>query len=60
MERNDVRAAGNRRPQRSLDYLRKRSQHRIWWNSARVVLRRGHFGERVGQPTGHCAVGKRV
>jgi hypothetical protein len=28
------------RPQRSLDYLRKRSQHRIWWNSSRLALRR--------------------
>ena len=60
MERNDAPAAGRNRPQRSLDYLRKRSQHRVWWNSARVALRRGRSGEPLNQPTGHSAIGKRV
>lgn len=61
MESNDSRAAGRVRAQRSLDYLRRRSQHRIWWNSARVALRRGHSGEPINQPTtGHGALGKRV
>jgi len=44
MERNEARAVGRGRPERSLEYLRKRSQHRVRWNSARVVLRRGHRG----------------
>jgi len=60
MERNEARAVGCDRPQRSLNYLRKRSQHRVWWNSARVAIRRGQSGEPLHQPTGHCAVGKRV
>ena len=60
MEHNEARAVGRDRPQRSLDYLRKRSQHRVWWNSARVTLRRGQQGEPLNQPTGHCAIGKRV
>jgi hypothetical protein len=51
---------GRNRPQRSLDYLRKRSQHRIWWNSARVALRRKHFGEPLNQPAGRSAIGKRA
>jgi hypothetical protein len=60
MKRNNVRATGRERSQRSLDYLRKRSQHRVWWNCARVALRRGQSGEPLYQPTGHCAIGKRV
>lgn len=60
MERNEVRATGRGRPRRSLDYLRKRSQHRVWWNSARVALRRGRSGEPLNQPTGHYAIGKRA
>lgn len=60
MERNDRQASGRDRSQRSLDYLRKRSQHRIWWNSARIALRRGHSGEPLNQPKGHLAIGTRV
>lgn len=61
MNRNENRSVGRRdRPQRSLEYLRKRSQHRVWWNSARVASRRGHPGEPLNQPTGHSAIGKRV
>lgn len=44
----------------SLDYLRKRSLHRVWWNSARVALERGHSGEAPHQPSGLLATGKRV
>jgi hypothetical protein len=25
---------------RALDYLRRRSQHRVWWKSAEIALRR--------------------
>jgi hypothetical protein len=32
---------------RSLDYLRKRSQHRLWWSSARIALGRAGNGARV-------------
>lgn len=60
MKSDRLRATRRNRPQRPLDYLRKRSRHRIWWNSARVALRRGHSGEPLNQPTGHCAIGKRV
>jgi len=60
MQRNETRVVGADRPQRSLEYLRKRSQHRVWWNSARVALRRGQSGELLNQPTGHNANGKRV
>ena len=60
MDRSDVRVTSREQAQRSLDYLRKRSQHRIWWNSARIALRRGQSGEPLNQPTGHCANGKRV
>jgi len=41
------------RTSRSLDYLRKRSQHRTWWNSARIALLRGRSGEVVHQPISH-------
>jgi len=44
----------------SLGYLRKRSLHRVWWNSARVALMRGHSGETPHQPKGLRAIGKRV
>ncbi len=44
----------------SIDYLRKRSLRRIWWNSARVALMREHSGEPPHQPYGHRAAGKRV
>ncbi|WP_394834489.1 hypothetical protein LVJ94_49145 [Pendulispora rubella] len=44
----------------SLEYLRQRSLHRIWWNSARIALRRGHGGEPLHQPNGLGAIGKRV
>jgi hypothetical protein len=44
----------------SLDQVRKRSLHRIWWNSARVALMRGHSGEPSHKPNGHRAIGKRV
>ncbi len=59
MEKNDSRAGDRDRSQRSLDYLRKRSQHRIWWSSARVALRRGQSGEPLHRPTGPGAAGKR-
>lgn len=29
---------------RSIEYLRQRSLHRIWWNSAQIAIRRGHAG----------------
>jgi hypothetical protein len=60
MDRNEPREVGRDRPHHALDYLRKRSQHRIWWSSARVALRRGHGGEPPNQPTGSTAIGKRV
>jgi hypothetical protein len=60
MDRRENHSASRNRPQRSLDYLRKRSQHRVWWNSARVASRRGQPGEPLNQPTGHSAIGKRV
>ena len=44
----------------SLENLRKRSLHRVWWSSARVALKRGHSGEPTRQPNGHRATGKRV
>lgn len=45
----------------SLDYLRKRSLHRVWWNSARVAMRRGQSGEPSNQPNnGLRGLGKRV
>jgi hypothetical protein len=44
----------------SAHYLRKQSLHRVWWNSARVALMRGHSGETPHQPNGHRATGKRV
>ena len=44
----------------SLDYLRKRSLHRVWWSSARVALERGHSGEVPHQPNGLRDTGKRV
>jgi hypothetical protein len=47
--------------QRSLDHLRQRSLHRVWWNSARVALRRGQSGEPPPAPImGQGALGKRV
>jgi hypothetical protein len=52
--------AHNHGVQRSLDYMRKRSLHRIWWNSARVALRRGQLGAPSQQPNGHPGTGKRV
>jgi len=62
LENKDVRGTGSREAtvQHSLDYLRKRSLHRIWWNSARVALKRGHSWETPHQPNGHRATGKRV
>jgi hypothetical protein len=51
MDRNEKHSVGHNPPQRSLDYLRKRSQHRVWWSSARVALRRGRLGEpSISQP----------
>jgi len=44
--------------QRTLDYLRKRSLHRVWWSSARVAMRRGPVGEPQVKPSGHRATGK--
>lgn len=48
------------RTSRSLDYLRRRSQHRLWWSSARIALQRGRLGEPLNQPNGQSATGKRV
>jgi hypothetical protein len=47
---------------RSLDYLRRRSLHRIWWSSANVAVRRGHstLSGATHPPNGHGAIGKRV
>jgi len=55
MDRNDeaarARAAGSHNGvQRSLDYLRQRSLHRVWCSSARVALRRGQSGEPLSPP----------
>ena len=60
MERNAAPSSKQDRRQRSLDYLRKRSQHRVWWNSARIALRCGWSGEPLNQPNGQRAFGKRV
>ena len=65
MERKDVPGVGrdadrDRVVRQSLDYLRKRSLHRVWWSSARIALMRGHSGEPPHQPNGHRATGKRV
>lgn len=61
MEANDARGGGrNTAVRHSVHYLRKRSLHRVWWNSARVALTRGHSGEPPRQPNGHRANGKRV
>ena len=61
MEANRARAGGRSGAvQHSVYYLRKRSLHRVWWNSARVALMRGHSGEPPHQPNGHRATGKRV
>jgi hypothetical protein len=62
VERNDVpTASGQDRMSRSLEYLRRRSQHRVWWNSARIAVRRGQSGGPLNHPpNGHNAIGKRV
>jgi hypothetical protein len=44
----------------SLDYLRQRSLHRLWWSSARIALRRVRSGEPPHPPKGAIAHGKRV
>lgn len=48
MERNAKPSSKQDRRQHSLDYLRKRSQHRVWWNSARIALRCG-WAEEIGR-----------
>jgi hypothetical protein len=61
VQANDVRGGGRGTMARHpVQYLRKRSLHRVWWNSARVALMRGHSGEPPHQPNGHRATGKRV
>jgi hypothetical protein len=63
VDRKEVEALGRDRAaavRQSLDYLRQRSLHRVWWNSARIALRRGQSGESSHQPNGHRAIGKRV
>jgi hypothetical protein len=60
MEKNDLRTPGDARVRRSLDYLRKRSQHRVWWNSARIALRRGQTGEAIHPSNAQISFGKRV
>jgi hypothetical protein len=63
MDENEARASSTDQSaavRQSLDYLRQRSLHRVWWNSARVALRRGHSGEPPHQPKGHPATGTRV
>jgi hypothetical protein len=60
MAKNDAHGAAREAAPRSIDYLRKRSQHRIWWNSARIALLRGRPGESLNQPIGQSAIGKRV
>lgn len=55
--KNDGQKPGRDQASRSLDYLRKRSQHRLWWSSARIALRRGRPGERV-EPAGQRSIGK--
>jgi hypothetical protein len=63
VDKNEARASGAGRGaavRQSLDYLRQRSLHRVWWNSAHIALRRGHSGEPPHQPKGHPATGKRV
>jgi len=42
----------------ALNYLRKRSQHRVWWKSAEIALRRGPSQPR--HPNGPSGLGKRV
>ncbi len=61
MGANDVREGGRSALVRqAVHYLRKRSLHRVWWNSARVAFMRGQSGETPRQPNGHRATGKRV
>lgn len=45
---------------RALAYLRKRSQHRVWWDSARVAYRRGPTGKPLPRPHRPSAAGKGV
>jgi hypothetical protein len=59
MDKHDAHASAKNRASRSLDYLRKRSQHRLWWSSARIALRRGRSGVPI-KPAGQSAIGKRV
>jgi len=60
MARHEVPAPGrgHDKTRPSIDYLRKRSLHRLWWNSARVAVRRGPSGT-ASAPTGHGSIGKR-
>lgn len=59
-KKNDASPSGPDRASRSLDYLRKRSLHRIWWSSANVALRRGRSGKPLNPPNGPGGLGKRV
>lgn len=60
MADNDAQGADRNRFARSVDYLRKRSQHRVWWNSARIALERGRLGEPLNQPTAQSKSRKAV
>lgn len=60
MERNGSSSSGRARTTRSLDYMRKRSLHRVWWKSARIALRRGRPGEPIDPPHDPRGLGKRV
>jgi len=63
MERDDARSPGREqdRAQHSLDYLRRRSRHRIWWSSARIAMQRGQATEphRLDPPKDPVPSGRR-
>lgn len=60
MEKTGSASPERARTSGSLDYLRKRSQHRVWWKSACIALRRGRPGGAIDPPYDPRGLGKRV
>lgn len=59
MKPNDADHEHDAQAVRALAYLRKRSQHRIWWKSAQLALKRGRSGEKIRLPVDRLGSTKR-